>query len=146
MGFLNLSAWRAVGGRKAAERRARVNFAQPPKYYYDHLMEFQTVIDSFFETHVRRPEALSELFLWKLEKDGRTDDDVYAADLADLYSYYEIERNSLLAMVSIDLDHGTIAEELLEVRRLKRRQGTVSARPAATAAAATAAAALASAA
>ena len=40
MGFLNLSAWRPVGGKAQAERRATSVLAQPPKYYYDNIRKF----------------------------------------------------------------------------------------------------------
>jgi hypothetical protein len=126
MGFLNLSAWRPVGGRRVAERRARTGFAQPPKYYYDHLRDFQAIVDRYFEEHGERPTDVAELYLWQLEQEGAGDDDAgngRARDLADLFSYYDIEPNSLLAMVAIRPDHDRVASELLETLRIKRRQG-----------------------
>ncbi|HEU5318432.1 MAG TPA: hypothetical protein VFX49_20130 [Chloroflexota bacterium] len=126
MGFLNLSAWRPVGGRRVAERRARSGFAQPPKYYYDHLRDFQAMVDRYFEDHGQRPSDVAELYLWQLEQEAAGDDDAgnaRARDLADLFSYYDIEPNSLLAMVAIRPDHDRVASELLEALRIKRRQG-----------------------
>ncbi|MBI3973716.1 MAG: hypothetical protein HY332_20770 [Chloroflexi bacterium] len=118
MGFLNLSAWRSVGGRSVAERRATAVQAPPPKYYYEHIHEIQGMIDRYFETHGHRPPDLTALYLWQLEQEGALGDDVRAADLADLLSYYDIEPNSLLAMVSIDPNKPARARKLLEARRL----------------------------
>lgn len=120
MGFLNLSAWQPVGGQRPAERRATVVFAQPPKYYYEHLGEFQGIIDRFFEANGRRPRDLVELYLWQLDQEGAMDNDRRAADLADLISYYDLEPNSLLGMVSIDQDKAARARKLLEARRIER--------------------------
>ena len=126
MGFLNLSAWRPVGGKVIAERRARSGFAQPPRYYYDNLREFQALIDRFFEQHGRRPQDVAELYLWHLDQlevgDGE-DGDAKARELASFFCYYDIEPNSLLAMVAIRPDHDRIAAELFEARRIKRQQG-----------------------
>ena len=74
MGFLNLSAWRPVGGKVIAERRARSGFAQPPRYYYDNLREFQALIDRYFEENGPRPTDVAEHTLWKLDQLGVTDD------------------------------------------------------------------------
>jgi hypothetical protein len=123
MGFLNLSAWQPVGGRQVAERRATVSNAQPPRYYYDNLRDFQGIVDRFFAAHGRRPKDVAELYLWQLEQEGALDDDRRAADLADLFSYYDIEPNSLLAMVSIFPDRSIAARQLLDVRHLRRTQG-----------------------
>jgi hypothetical protein len=109
MGFLNLSAW----------RRATAVLAQPPKYYYDNIRDFQGVVDSFFEEHGRRPADLPELYLWRLEKENALADEARAVDLADLFAYYDIEPNSLLGMVSIDPDKPTRARKLLEARQLQ---------------------------
>src|SRR6266508_1893655 len=118
MGFLNLSAWRPIGGKRLAERRARSGFAQPPRYYYDHLRDFQAFIDNYYEEKGERPSDVAELYLWHLEKEDVSDDatgeqpsigeagaqgvsqggaEARARDVADLYSYYDIEPNSLLA-------------------------------------------------
>jgi hypothetical protein len=123
MGFLNLSAWRSVGGRATAERRATVVNAQPPRYYYENLRDFQAMIDAFFEEQGRRPEDVAELYLWQLRREGTLADDARAADLADLLSYYDIEPNSLLGMVAIYQDHAGRARQLLESRYLQLRQG-----------------------
>jgi hypothetical protein len=123
MGFLNLSAWRSVGGRVPAERRATVVNAQPPRYYYENLPAFQAMIDAFFEEQGRRPKDLAELYLWQLQRTGALDDDARAADLADLFSYYDIEPNSLLGMVAIYQDRAGRARQLLETRYLLRKQG-----------------------
>ncbi|MGH2350164.1 MAG: hypothetical protein ACRDJN_00940 [Chloroflexota bacterium] len=123
MGFLNLSAWRSVGGRRTAERRATVVNAQPPKYYYDNLRDFQRIVDAFFEANGRRPEDVAELYLWQLEQQGALENDARAADLADLFSYYDIEPNSLLGMVAIYQDRAGRARQLLETRLLRRMQG-----------------------
>lgn len=141
MGFLNLSAWRPVGGKRTAERRARSSFAQPPRYYYDHLREFQAIVDRYFEEKGERPTDVADLYLWHLEQEGVGDDpsavpsgetsgpggsasgEGRARDVADLFSYYDIEPNSLLAMVAIRPDHDRVAAELLEARRIKRQQG-----------------------
>ena len=126
MGFLNLSAWRPVGGKRVAERRARSGFAQPPRYYYDHLRDFQAIVDRYFEEHGTRPVDVAELYLWQLDQEGIGDQeagDARARDLADLFSYYDVEPNSLLAMVAIRPDHDRVASELLEARRTKRQQG-----------------------
>jgi hypothetical protein len=120
MGFLNLSAWRSVGGRVPAERRATACMEQSPKYYYDHIHEFQAMVDRYFETHGRRPPDLTALYLWQLEQEQALDDDARAVDLADWMSYYDIEPNSLLAMVSIDPDKPARARRLLEARYLYR--------------------------
>ena len=129
MGFLNLSAWRPVGGRRLAERRATVVHAQPPRYYYDHLREFQAIIDRYFEVHGHRPRDLADLYLWYLESSGVMDDDQRAVDLADLFSYYDIEQSSLLGMIAIFPDHAGRAQELLDVRRTHRTQGSRPAEP-----------------
>ena len=123
MGFLNLSAWRPVGGRRLAERHATVSNAQPPKYFYDNLREFQALIDRFFAASGRRPKDVAELYLWLLDQEGAADDERRAVDLADLFSYYDIEPNSQLAMVSITPNHAGVARQLLDVRRLRRTQG-----------------------
>jgi hypothetical protein len=126
MGFLNLSAWRPVGGKVLAERRARTGFAQPPKYYYDNLRAFQALVDRFSEEHGRRPQDVAELYLWRLDQEGVGDDeagDTKARELASHFCYYDIEPNSLLAMVAIRPDHDRVAAELLEARRVKRQQG-----------------------
>ncbi len=126
MGFLNLSAWRPVGGNVLAERRARSGFAQPPRYYYDHLRDFQALIDRFAEENGRRPQDVAELYLWQLDQLGVADDtegENKARELASFFCYYDIEPNSLLAMVAIRLDHDRIAAELFEARRVKQRHG-----------------------
>jgi len=123
MGFLNLSAWRPVGGRRTAERRATVVHAQPMRYYYENLRDFQAMIDGFFEDAGRRPKDVAELYLWQLEREGLLENDARAADLADLFSYYDIEQNSLLGMVGITQDRDRRARQLLSSRYLKRRQG-----------------------
>ncbi len=123
MGFLNLSAWRPVGGRRIAERRATVVQSQPPRFYYDHLRDFQAVIDRYFETHGHRPKDVAELYLWQLESEGAMDDDQRTRDLADLFSYYDIEQNSLLGMVAVFPDRAGRAQELLDARRVYRMQG-----------------------
>ena len=123
MGFLNLSAWRPVGGRRIAERRATVVQSQPPRFYYDHLRDFQAVIDRYFEIHGHRPKDVAELYLWQLESEGAMDDDQRARDLADLFSYYDIEQSSLLGMVAVFPDHAGRAQSLLEARRAYRLQG-----------------------
>lgn len=123
MGFLNLSAWQPVGGRVLAERRATGAHAQPPRYYYEHLRDFQAMIDRFFEAYARRPADVAELYLWQLAHEGAIDNDQRAGDLADLLSYYDIEPSSLLAMVSITPNHGPRAQQLLEARQWQRRQG-----------------------
>jgi len=123
MGFLNLSAWRPIGGKRVAERRARTGFAQPSRYYYDNLRDFQVLIDRYFETLGMRPTDVAELYLWHLEQEGITQDDTRARDVADLFSYYDIEPNSLLGMVAIRTDNGRVAAELLEARRTKETQG-----------------------
>ncbi|HEV2123321.1 MAG TPA: hypothetical protein VGW38_11170 [Chloroflexota bacterium] len=106
-----------------AERRARPAFAQPPRYYYDNLREFQAIIDRYFETQDKRPEDLATLYLWYLQEQNALADDKRALDLADLFSYYDIEPNSLLAMVNIGQDHQAISEQLLEARRALLMQG-----------------------
>lgn len=123
MGFLNISAWRSVGGRVLAERRSTVVNAQPPKYYYDNLRDFQAMIDRYFEERGERPQDVAQLYLWLLESEGAMDDDARALDLADLLSYYDIEPNSLLAMVSVSQDHAGRTQQLLDVRRLRRLAG-----------------------
>ncbi len=123
MGFLNLSAWRSIGGRRTAERRATVANAQPARYYYENLRDFQAMIDAFFEAHGRRPQDVAELYLWQLEREGAMDNEARAADLADLFSYYDIEPSSLLGMVAIYQDHAGRRAQLLESRYLKRMQG-----------------------
>ena len=125
-GFLNLSAWRPVGGKRVAERRARSGFAQPPRYYYDNLRVFQAYVDRYFEVNGNRPSDVAELYLWQLEQEEVRDDasgEGRARDMADLFSYYDIEPNSLLAMVAIRPDHDRIGAELLEARRIKQQQG-----------------------
>ncbi|HVG97939.1 MAG TPA: hypothetical protein VNK05_13620 [Chloroflexota bacterium] len=123
MGFLNLSAWRSVGGRRTAERRATVVNAQPPRYYYENLRVFQGMIDDFFEDQLRRPKDVADLYLWQLRREGALEDEARAADLADLFSYYDIEPNSLLGLVAIYQDRPGRARQLLEVRYLQKRQG-----------------------
>ncbi|HEX2033485.1 MAG TPA: hypothetical protein VHS99_04805 [Chloroflexota bacterium] len=123
MGFLNLSAWRSVGGRSIAERRATVVNAQPPKYYYDHFPQFQSVIDAFYEANGRRPMDVAELYLWELDRSGQLEDEASAVDLADLFSYYDIEPNSSLGLVAIYQDHHGRARQLLEARQLRLEQG-----------------------
>jgi hypothetical protein len=126
MGFLNLSAWRPIGGHQVAERRARTGFAQPPRYYYDHLRDFQIIIDRYFEEHSTRPSDVAALYLWHLEQPPVPEGDaaeIRARDLADLFSYYDIEPNSLLGMVAIRPDHDRVASELLEARRITKQQG-----------------------
>jgi hypothetical protein len=118
MGFLNLSAWRPVGGSVPAERRATAAMAQSPKYYYDHLPEFQATIDRYDEVEGHRPAGLAELYIWQLQQEGALDNDERALDLADLMAYYDIEQHSLLGMVSIDPDKATRARKLLEARHL----------------------------
>ncbi len=56
------------------------------------------------------------------------DDDRRAADLADLISYYDLEPNSLLGMVSIDQDKAARARKLLEARRVERIKRRLAAR------------------
>jgi len=123
MGFLNLSAWRPIGGKRVAERRARSGFAQPSRYYYDNLRDFQVLIDRYFETLGKRPTDVAELYLWHLDQEVIAEDDVRARDVADLFSYYDIEPNSLLGLVAIRTDHGRVAAELMEARRTKETQG-----------------------
>lgn len=123
MGFLNLSAWRPIGGKRVAERRARTGFAQPPRYYYDNLRDFQGFVDRYFEANGERPADVAGLYLWQLEQEDAFEDDDRARDLADLFSYYDIEPNSLLAMVAIRTDHARVARELLEARRVKSMLG-----------------------
>ena len=119
MGFLNLSAWRPVGGRRAAERRATIALAQSPKYYYDHLGDFQAILDSYAEANGHRPKDLVELYVWELERRGAREDDERARDLADLFAYYDIEQSSLLGMVAIDSNKAMRAAKLLEARRVR---------------------------
>ena len=123
MGFLNLSAWRPVGGRRVAERRSRTGFAQPPRYYYEHLREFQAIVDRYFEENGERPLDVAGLFLWYVEQEGVATEEAQIRDVADLFSYYDIEPNSLLAMVAIRPDHGRVAAELMEAWRTKQTQG-----------------------
>lgn len=123
MGFLNLSAWRPIGGKRVAERRARSGFAQPPRYYYDNLREFQGFVDRYFEEHGHRPVDVAELYLWQLDQEGAFENDARAHDLADLFSYYDIEPNSLLGMVAVRTDHARLAQELLDARHTKTTQG-----------------------
>ncbi len=123
MGFLNLSAWRPVGGKRVAERRSRSSFAQPPRYYYENLREFQVFIDRFFEENGRRPVDVAELYLWQLDRESAAENDQRSRDLADLFSYYDIEPNSLLGMVAIRQDNGRVTNELLEARRVRATQG-----------------------
>jgi hypothetical protein len=106
-----------------AERRARTGFAQPPRYYYDALRDFQAMVDRYFEAESRRPQDVAELYLWELEQEDKLDDDERARDLADLFSYYDIEPNSLLAMVAIRPNHASVAADLLEARRVFQTQG-----------------------
>lgn len=137
MGFLNLSAWRPVGGRQPAERRATIVFAQSPKYYYDHLGDFQAIVDTYAEANFHRPKDLLELFLWELGRRGAPEDDEKARDLADLFAYYDIEQNSLLGMVAIDPNKPMRAAKLLEARHQHlERQKRHSAQPAGGASAA----------
>lgn len=124
MGFLNLSAWRPVGGSVPAERRATAVLAQSPKYYYDHIGDFQASVDLYVEEEGHRPATLADLYLWQLQHEGALDDDGRALDLADFMAYYDIEQHSQLAMVAIDPDKPTRAKKLLEARhlfQLKRR-------------------------
>ena len=123
MGFLNLSAWRSIGGRRTAERRSTVVNAQPARYYYENLRDFQAMIDAFFEAHGHRPQDVADLYLWQLEREGATGNNVRANDLADLFSYYDIEPNSLLGMVAIYQDHAGRGAQLLESRYLQKMQG-----------------------
>ena len=126
MGFLNLDAWRPVGGKVLAERRARSVFAQPPRYYYDNLREFQAFIDRYFEEFGRRPVDVAELYLWQLDQQAVTAGDageLRAREIASFFCYYDVEPNSLLAMVAIRPDHDRIAAELLEARRTKQLHG-----------------------
>ena len=123
MGFLNLSAWRSVGGRRTAERRATVVNAQPPRYYYENLRVFQAMIDAYFEDQGKRPMDVAALYLWQLSREGALENDARAADLADLFSYYDIEPNSLLGMVAIFQDRSGRAGQLLETRQTQKRQG-----------------------
>ena len=118
MGFLNLSAWRPVGGSVPAERRATAVLAQSPKYYYDHIGDFQAIVDRYAEDEGRRPATLADLYLWQLQQEGALDDDARAVDLADFMAYYDIEQHSQLAMVAIDPDKPTRAKKLLEARHL----------------------------
>jgi hypothetical protein len=118
MGFLNLSAWSPVGGSVAAERRATSVLAQSPKFYYDHLPEFQALIDRFDEIEGHRPADLAQLYIWQLGQDEALEDDERALDLADLMAYYDIEQHSLLGMVAIDPDKPTRTRRLLEERKL----------------------------
>jgi hypothetical protein len=123
MGFLNLSAWRPVGGRRVAERRARTGFAQPPRFYYEHLREFQSVVDRFFEENGRRPTDVAELYLWLLEQEGKLEDDERARELSMTFSFYDIEPNSLLGLVAIRPDHPKVAADLYQARQFRREQG-----------------------
>jgi hypothetical protein len=123
MGFLNISAWRSVGGRVLAERRATAAKAQPARYFYENLRDFQALVDRYFGAHGERPRDLAALYLWVLEEEGALDDDARAVDLADLFSYYDVEPHSLLGMVAVNQDHAERAQQLLEVRRLSRRTG-----------------------
>lgn len=123
MGFLNLSAWRPVGGKRIAERRARTGFAQPPRYYYDNLPNFQAIVDRYFEANGTRPTDVAELFLWYAEQEGVATDEERVRDIADLFSYYDIEPNSLLSLVAIRPDHARVGAELMEAWRIKQTQG-----------------------
>jgi hypothetical protein len=123
VGFLNLSAWRSVGGHVVAERRATVVKAQPPRFYYENLRDVQAQVDRYFEDVGRRPKDVADLYLWVLKTEGALDDETRAVDLADLFSYYDIEPNSLLAMVTVNQDRPARAAALLEVRRLNRLAG-----------------------
>ena len=126
MGFLNLSAWRPVGVKVLAERRARSGFAQPPRYYYDNLRVFQALIDRYAEENGRRPVDVAELYLWQLDQLGVADDlpgETTAREQASFFCYYDIEPNSLLAMVAIRPDHDRIAAELFEAWRIKQQHG-----------------------
>ena len=126
MGFLNLSAWQPVGGKQLAERRARSGFAQPPRYYYDNLREFQALIDRYAEETGHRPSDVAELYLWHLDTLKVGNDEAgenKARELASFFCYYDIEPKSLLAMVAIRPDHDRIAAELFEARRVKQRHG-----------------------
>ena len=118
MGFLNLSAWRSVGGAVPAERRATSVMAQSPKYYYDNFPLFQGMVDRYAEEEGHRPPDLAALYIWQLEQDQALESDDRALDLADLLAYYDIEQHSQLAMVSIDPDKATRARKLLEARHL----------------------------
>lgn len=122
MGFLNLRSWGSVGGRQEAERRSTMIQAQPARYYYENLRDFQAIVDQFFETNGRRPNDLLELYLWRLDQQKLLDDDTGAADLADWLSYYDIERNSLLGMVSVEQDRASRSRKLLDARHVKRVQ------------------------
>jgi hypothetical protein len=116
MGFLNLKAWRSAGGRVRAERTSGLVQVPPTRYYYDQLPTFQAMVDSFGEVKGHRPPSLDVLFLWVLESEGAHDDDVRAADLADWMSYFEVESNSLLAIVNLDADRLPISRRLLTAR------------------------------
>ncbi len=118
MGFLNLSAWRPVGGSVPAERRATAVLAQSPKYYYDHVGDFQAMVDRYAEEEGHRPAHLAELYIWQLQHEERLDDDSRSLDLADFMAYYDIEQHSQLAMVAIDPEKPTRAKRLLEARHL----------------------------
>jgi len=135
MGFLNLSAWRSVGGSVPAERRATSALAQSPKYYYDHLSDFQVMVDRYAEEEGHRPGNLAELYVWHLEQEDKLDEDERGIDLADFLAYFDIEPHSQLGMVAIDPDKTTRARKLLEVRQLYRMKKLADERTATRAAA-----------
>ncbi len=118
MGFLNLKSWQSAGGRVRAERGSTEVQYQPSRYYYSQLFEFQAVIDRYFEVTGKRPPSMDALYLWTLEQDGASADDVRAADLADWMSYFDIEPNSLLGIVNVVADHQPTALRLIGSRLL----------------------------
>jgi hypothetical protein len=128
MGFLNLSAWRSIGGSVPAERRATSVLAQSPKYYYDHIGDFQAIVDRYTEEEGHRPANLAELYLWQLQHEERLGDDSRGVDLADFMAYYDVEQHSQLAMVAVDPDKATRARKLLEARQLFQMQQRADAR------------------
>ena len=102
MGFLNLSAWRSVGGRRTAEAPGHRGQRPAPRATTTNLDQFQTTIDAFFEEEGRRPQDVAELYLWQLQREGAIENETRGAVARDLFSYYDIEPNSLLGMVAIN--------------------------------------------
>lgn len=85
--------------------------SQPPRFYYEQLSTFQGMVDSFAGVHGRRPKAIDELYTWSLLSRGS--DSNAAIDLADWISYYDIEPNSLLAIVNVNAHREKVAQRLL---------------------------------
>lgn len=74
------------------------------------------MVDSFCESTGHRPTTLEDLYVWVLEGEGATADDARVADLADWMSYFEVEPNSLLAVVNVVADRAPIARRLVAAR------------------------------